>query len=105
MWAKQQFSTDVSPSTLLNTPHNQINSLKGKWAQRATCSPDSSGILLMNSNNLKEDFDFFKDDSSVDSGTDTSRSIYPENQKESLIIPKKVNMFFLLTKLNHVFFF
>jgi len=38
----------------------------------------------------KEKFDGFRDDSS-DSGTETSRSIYPENQKESLIVPKKVN--------------
>lgn len=39
----------------------------------------------------KDDSDCFKDDSSVDSGTETSRSIYPESQKESLIVPKKVN--------------
>jgi len=91
LWAKHQISNDVSTNTLLNTSHNQINSLKGKWAQRATSSPDTSSILHINSNNITEDWDFFKDDSSVDSGTETSRSIYPENQKESLIVPKKVN--------------
>lgn len=95
LWAKQQISNDPSTNTLLNTSHNQINSLKGKWAQRATnSSSDTSSILHINSNNLKGNWDFFKDDSSVDSNTDMNKSIYTENQKESLIIPKKVKMIY-----------
>lgn len=38
------------------------------------------------------DSDGSKEDSSVDSGTETSRSLYPEVRRESLIIPKKVSL-------------
>lgn len=89
LWAKNQVSDDISTNTLLNTSHNQINAPKGRWAQRATSSSEPSSILQLPIN--KDDSDCFKDDSSVDSGTETSRSIYPESHKESLIVPKKVN--------------
>lgn len=88
LWAKKQVPDDISTNTLLNS-HSQINAPKGQWAQRATSSSEPSSILQLPLN--KDDSDCFKDDSSVDSGTETSRSIYPESQKESLIVPKKVN--------------
>lgn len=91
LWAKKQVSDDTTTSTLLNTSNNQINAPKGQWAQRATSSSEPSSILQLPIN--KDDSDCFKDDSSVDSGTETSRSNYPENQKESLIVPKKVILF------------
>lgn len=94
LWAKNEVSNDVPSNVLLNTTHNQINAPKGQWAQRATSSSEPSSILQLPIN--KEDSDGFKDDSSVDSGTETSRSIYPENQKESLIVPKKVSYNFLV---------
>ncbi|KAE9544023.1 hypothetical protein AGLY_001712 [Aphis glycines] len=87
LWAKNQVSDDIPTNTLLNTSQNQINAPKGQWAQRATSSSEPSSILQLPIN--KDDSDCFKDDSSVDSGTETSRSIYPESQKESLIVPKK----------------
>lgn len=91
LWAKKQESDDIPSNTLINTSNNQINAPKGQWAQRATSSSEPSSILHLPIN--KDDSDCFKDDSSVDSGTETSRSNYPENQKESLIIPKKVILF------------
>lgn len=92
LWAKKE--DDISTNALLNTSHHQINAPKGQWAQRATNSSDPCSIIQLSKN--KEVFDGFRDDSS-DSGTDTSRSIYPENQKESLIVPKKVNLLKLKT--------
>lgn len=89
LWAKNQVSDDIPTNTLLNKSQNQINAPKGQWAQRATSSSEPSSILQLPI--IKDDSDCFKDDSSVDSGTETSRSIYPESQKESLIVPKKVN--------------
>lgn len=89
LWAKKQISDDAPTNTLLNTSFNQINAPKGQWAQRATSSSEPNSILQVHMN--KDDSDCFKDDSSVDSGTETSRSIYPESQKESLIVPKKVD--------------
>lgn len=94
LWAKKQVSDGIPTSSLLNTSNNQINAPKGQWAQRATNSSEPSSIMQLPIN--KDDFDGFKDDSSVDSGTETSRSIYPENQKESLIIPKKVNLLIII---------
>ncbi|VVC42307.1 Hypothetical protein CINCED_3A022545 [Cinara cedri] len=85
LWAKK--SNNISTNIVLNVSHNQVNAPKGQWAQRATNSSESSHILKLPMN--KDDSDGFQDDSSVDSGTETSRSIYPENQKESLIVPKK----------------
>lgn len=93
LWAKKQLSDNISPNILLNVSHNQVNAPKGQWAQRATNSSESSHILKMPIN--KDDSDGFQDDSSIDSGTETSRSIYPENQKESLIVPKKVDNLYL----------
>lgn len=78
---------EISTSVLLNTSHHQVNAPKGQWAQRATNSSEPSSIMQLSKD--KEEFDGFQDDSS-DSGTETSRSIYPESQKESLIVPKKV---------------
>lgn len=51
------------------------------------------------------DSDGSKEDSSVDSGTETSRSLYPDVRRESLIIPKKVSavVLDLLTLLNDTF--
>ncbi|XP_050438711.1 mitogen-activated protein kinase-binding protein 1 [Adelges cooleyi] len=88
LWAKKQVVSDyIQPDAQLNISINRINAPKGQWAQRATNPSEPSSILQLAIN--KDDSDCFKDDSSVDSGTETSRSIYPESQKESLIIPKK----------------
>ncbi|XP_050529445.1 mitogen-activated protein kinase-binding protein 1 [Daktulosphaira vitifoliae] len=88
LWAKKQVLSDnMQNDTQLNPSMNRINVPKGQWAQRATNSSEPSSILQIPIN--KDDSDCFKDDSSVDSGTETSRSNYPESQKESLIIPKK----------------
>uniref|UniRef100_A0A8D9ANH6 Mitogen-activated protein kinase-binding protein 1 n=1 Tax=Cacopsylla melanoneura TaxID=428564 RepID=A0A8D9ANH6_9HEMI len=98
LWAKRQMSSDdLNPIVPSVTP--SIEAPKGRWAQRV----DPTGIIVKSyydgdsvipSPMTKEkilDSDGSKEDSSVDSGTETSRSLYPDVRRESLIIPKKTH--------------
>lgn len=53
---------------------------------------DSDILFFFHFSDKLMDSDGSKEDSSVDSGTETSRSLYPEVRRESLIIPKKVSL-------------
>lgn len=82
MWAKNEISDDISFNNL-NVFNNHVNIPKGIWAERS--SEHNIFNLSMNQNEVNS----IKYDS-IDSSSETNRPIYPEFQKESLIIPKTV---------------
>ncbi|XP_065213511.1 WD repeat-containing protein 62 isoform X3 [Planococcus citri] len=75
--------TENEESSLISNANTRKMMPKGRWAQRITPFPQD-GIFHLPSG---RESDGSKEDSSVDSGTETSR---PEDRHEKLIVPQKM---------------
>ncbi|XP_075219511.1 WD repeat domain 62 isoform X2 [Lycorma delicatula] len=97
LWAKKQMQQTV-PVGGVGGPRT-VEVPKGRWAQRIDPTGitvksvyDSDSIIPFPMNTEKRlDSDGSKEDSSIDSGTETSRSLFPEIRRETIIVPKKTN--------------